>query len=104
MNARVRGRDVVLPPGSEVPERWPTWLPTLRDLGDTLVQLARSEESIKGKRRWDLFCEALSAVMDLKTYVGDDRWRFGTTDFFPSINLQQGLESRCDFGFSPFAG
>jgi hypothetical protein len=37
------------------------------------------------------YAHAASAVMDLKTYVGDDRWRFGTTDFFPSINLQQGL-------------
>ena len=29
--------------------------------------------------------------MELNTYVGDDRWRFGTTDFFPAVNLQQGL-------------
>jgi hypothetical protein len=31
------------------------------------------------------------AVMDLNTYVGDDRWRFGTTEFFPAVNLQQGV-------------
>jgi hypothetical protein len=37
------------------------------------------------------YAHAGSAVMELHTYVGDDRWRFGTTDFFPSINLQQGL-------------
>ena len=37
------------------------------------------------------YAHAGGAVMDLRTYVGDDRWRFGTTDFLPSINLQQGL-------------
>ncbi len=30
-------------------------------------------------------------VMELRTYVGDDRWRLGTTDFFPGFNLQQGV-------------
>jgi hypothetical protein len=37
------------------------------------------------------YAHAGGAVLDLKTYVGDDRWRFGTTDFFPAVNLQQGL-------------
>jgi hypothetical protein len=37
------------------------------------------------------YAHAGGAVMELRTYVGDDRWRFGTTDFFPAINLQQGL-------------
>jgi hypothetical protein len=37
------------------------------------------------------YAHAAGAVMELNTYVGDDRWRFGTTDFFPAINLQQGL-------------
>jgi hypothetical protein len=37
------------------------------------------------------YAHAGGAVMDLRTYVGDDRWRFGTTDFFPAVNLQQGL-------------
>ena len=37
------------------------------------------------------YAHAAGAVMELNTYVGDDRWRFGTTDFFPSVNLQQGL-------------
>jgi len=37
------------------------------------------------------YAHAAGAVMELNTYVGDDRWRFGTTDFFPAVNLQQGL-------------
>src|SRR5208337_213121 len=37
------------------------------------------------------YAHAGDAVMELKTYVGDDRRRFGTTDFFPAVNLQQGL-------------
>jgi hypothetical protein len=37
------------------------------------------------------YAHAADAVMELSTYVGDDRWRFGTTDFFPAVNLQQGL-------------
>jgi hypothetical protein len=37
------------------------------------------------------YAHAAGAVMELSTYVGDDRWRFGTTDFFPAVNLQQGL-------------
>jgi hypothetical protein len=37
------------------------------------------------------YAHAAGGVMELKTYVGDDRWRFGTTDFFPAINLEQGL-------------
>jgi hypothetical protein len=37
------------------------------------------------------YAHAGGAVMELKTYVGDDRWRFGTTDFFPGFTLQQGL-------------
>lgn len=34
-------------------------------LGEVLVQLARSRDTIKRKRRWDLFCEVVSAVMPL---------------------------------------
>jgi hypothetical protein len=37
------------------------------------------------------YAHAGGAVTELNTYVGDDRWRFGTTDFFPGVNLQQGL-------------
>jgi hypothetical protein len=37
------------------------------------------------------YAHAAGGVMELNTYVGDDRWRFGTTDFFPAVNLQQGL-------------
>lgn len=37
------------------------------------------------------YAHAGGAVMEVNTYVGDDRWRFGTTDFFPAISLQQGL-------------
>jgi hypothetical protein len=37
------------------------------------------------------YAHAAGAVMEIKTYVGDDRWRFGTTDFFPAVNLEQGL-------------
>jgi len=37
------------------------------------------------------YAHAAGAVMEVSTYVGDDRWRFGTTDFLPAVNLQQGL-------------
>jgi hypothetical protein len=37
------------------------------------------------------YAHAAGAVMEFGTYVGDDRWRFGTTDFFPAVNLQQGV-------------
>jgi hypothetical protein len=37
------------------------------------------------------YAHAAGAVMEFGTYVGDDRWRFGTTDFLPAVNLQQGL-------------
>ncbi len=37
------------------------------------------------------YAHAGGAVMELKTYVGDDRWRFGTTDFFPAVDLRQGV-------------
>ena len=37
------------------------------------------------------YAHAAGAVMEVNTYVGDDRWRFGTTDFFPAVNLEQGL-------------
>ncbi len=37
------------------------------------------------------YAHAAGAVMEFGTYVGDDRWRLGTTDFFPAVNLQQGL-------------
>jgi hypothetical protein len=37
------------------------------------------------------YAHAAGAVMDLRTYVGDDRWRFGTTDFLPGVSFQQGL-------------
>ena len=32
-----------------------------------------------------------TGVMELQTYSGDDRWRFGTTNFLPGFNFQQGL-------------
>jgi hypothetical protein len=37
------------------------------------------------------YAHAAGAVMELNTYVGDDRWRFGTTDFFPGADLRQGV-------------
>jgi len=37
------------------------------------------------------YAHAAGAVMEFGTYVGDDRWRFGTTDFLPAVNLEQGL-------------
>ena len=37
------------------------------------------------------YAHAAGAVMEFGTYVGDDRWRFGTTDFFPAVNLEQGV-------------
>ncbi|MBI4464697.1 MAG: carboxypeptidase regulatory-like domain-containing protein, partial [Acidobacteria bacterium] len=32
-----------------------------------------------------------AGVVELETYAGDDRWRFGTTNFLPGFNFQQGL-------------
>lgn len=37
------------------------------------------------------YAHAGAGVMELNTYVGDDRWRFGTTNFIPAISLQQGF-------------
>ena len=37
------------------------------------------------------YAHGAGGVMELRTYVGDDRWRFGTTDFFPAVSLQQGV-------------
>ena len=37
------------------------------------------------------YAHAADAVMEIKTSVGDDRWRFGTTDFFPGVDLRQGV-------------
>jgi hypothetical protein len=37
------------------------------------------------------YAHAGGAVMELNTYVGDDRWRFGTTDFLPGVDLRQGV-------------
>ncbi len=37
------------------------------------------------------YAHAAGAVMEFGTYVGDDRWRLGTTDFFPAVNLEQGV-------------
>jgi hypothetical protein len=34
-------------------------------LGEVLVRLARSEESIKGKKRWELFIDALSSIVPI---------------------------------------
>jgi Carboxypeptidase regulatory-like domain len=31
-----------------------------------------------------------AGVLSLQTYSGDDRWRFGTTNFLPALSLQQG--------------
>ena len=33
------------------------------DIGTPLVNLARSDEAIKGKKRWDMFCEAIRTVV-----------------------------------------
>lgn len=33
-----------------------------------------------------------AGVMALNTYLGDDTWRFGTTNFIPGISLQQGWQ------------
>ena len=38
-------------------------------LGSALVRLARSTEAIKGKNRWDMFCEAASVIAPLNEVV-----------------------------------
>jgi hypothetical protein len=49
------------------------------------------EVKVEDGRYGAQYAHAAGAVMEFNTYVGDDRWRFGTTDFFPAVNLQQGL-------------
>jgi hypothetical protein len=49
------------------------------------------EVQVSSGRYGAQYAHAAGGVMELNTYVGDDRWRFGTTDFFPAVNLQQGL-------------
>ena len=36
------------------------------------------------------FANAAAGVLALQTDTGDDRWRFGTTNFFPALSLQRG--------------
>ena len=42
-------------------------------LGDVLARLARSDETIKEKGRWNLFCEALALVAPLNEIVVERR-------------------------------
>jgi energy-coupling factor transporter ATP-binding protein EcfA2 len=41
----------------------------LRGTGHLLIQLVRSEESIKKQNRWELFCKALENILDLDELV-----------------------------------
>jgi predicted ATPase len=58
LNDRIAYRRVALrhaPKGTRIP-----------GFGEILVQLARSEDTIKGRSRWDLFAGAVSAALDFK--------------------------------------
>lgn len=37
------------------------------------------------------YAHAAAAVLSLDTTNGDDKWRFGTTNFFPGVSLRQGV-------------
>jgi Carboxypeptidase regulatory-like domain/TonB-dependent Receptor Plug Domain len=37
------------------------------------------------------YAHAAAGIMALDTTVGDDKWRFGTTDFLPGLSLQEGV-------------
>ena len=50
------------------------------------------------------FPGAGAGVLALQTDTGDDHWRFGTTNFFPSLSLQQGTHLGNWFPRVTFAG
>ena len=37
------------------------------------------------------YAHAGAGILAIDTAVGDDRWRFGATNFFPGVNFQQGV-------------
>jgi hypothetical protein len=50
------------------------------------------EVNVANGRYGAQYAHAGGAVMEFNTYVGDDRWRFGTTDFLPAVDFRQGVQ------------
>lgn len=50
------------------------------------------------------YAHAGAAVLALDTAVGDDRWRFGTTNFIPGLNLERGTHLGRWFPRMTFSG
>jgi hypothetical protein len=67
------------------------------------VDSVRSVEVTTG-RYGSQFANAGSGVLALQTNTGDDRWRFGTTNFPPSLSFQRGTHLGNWFPRATFSG
>ena len=56
-----------------------------------IVEAVRSTELQTG-RFGAGYAHPAAAVLSYETKEGDDRWRFGSTDFIPAISVQKGLQ------------
>ena len=56
-----------------------------------IVEAVRSVEIQTGRFGAE-YAHPGGAVLSFETREGDDRWRFNATDFFPGINVQQGVQ------------
>ena len=56
-----------------------------------IVEAVRTAE-IQTSRFGAEYAHPGAAILGYETREGDDRWRFGTTDFIPGINVQEGVQ------------
>jgi hypothetical protein len=56
-----------------------------------IVEAVRTAE-IQTSRFGAEYAHPGAAVLGYETREGDDRWRFGTTDFIPGVNVQEGVQ------------
>jgi energy-coupling factor transporter ATP-binding protein EcfA2 len=71
-------------------------------IGSTLIQLARSDEGIKGRNRWKMFVESISAIqrpdelfVKRRASSAKDRRQKRTRDPFPITAMLNGTEDEC---------
>src|SRR3974377_1567422 len=58
---------------------------------EMIVEAVRKAE-IQTSRFGAEYAHPGAAILSYDTREGDDRWRFGTTDFIPGINVQEGVQ------------
>ncbi len=56
-----------------------------------IVEAVRSTEIQTGRFGAE-YAHPGAAVLSYETREGDDRWRFNATDFFPAVNVQEGVQ------------